>query len=95
MDAHGDGPLAATLEALPSDLTRISLSNGGSFPETRVIELIDGRKQVAAHGPRQMPVWGERYRLKHVLDEDPNVIERRARGRIEALVKYLISIQKK
>ena len=93
INAQGDGLMAKKLEVPPSDLTRISLLNGGVFPLDRVYEIIDGRKQVAAHGQRKMPVWGDRYRIRLSPDEDATIIERRARGRIEALIEYLISIQ--
>jgi hypothetical protein len=31
---------------------------GGHFDEANVMTVIDGRRVVAAHGPREMPVWG-------------------------------------
>jgi hypothetical protein len=32
------------------------------FPFVRVFEMIDGRLDVAMHGSREMPVWGDRYK---------------------------------
>lgn len=55
---RGDGPVAPTLTTRPTDLTRLAASNDGRFDEGRIIRIIDGRKLVAAHGPREMPVWG-------------------------------------
>lgn len=54
----GSGPLAASLVTPPSDLRKIAARNGGRFDESDVMAYIDGRKNVAAHGPREMPVWG-------------------------------------
>lgn len=54
----GDGPVAAGLRRLPSDLTGIAQRAGGSFDERRVMQVIDGRALVAEHGTRSMPVWG-------------------------------------
>ncbi len=54
----GDGPVAISLRQPPSDLTTIARRNGGSFDERRVMQVIDGRSLVAAHGTRSMPVWG-------------------------------------
>ncbi len=54
----GSGPLLASLVAPPSDLRKIAARNGGRFDESDVMAYIDGRKNVAAHGPRAMPVWG-------------------------------------
>jgi mono/diheme cytochrome c family protein len=57
----GDGPLAATLKRPPADLTRIADRNGGKFDEAALMSVIDGRRIVAEHGPREMPVWGARF----------------------------------
>ena len=37
---------------------RIAERSGGRFDEAAVMQVIDGRREVAAHGPREMPVWG-------------------------------------
>jgi mono/diheme cytochrome c family protein len=55
---RGDGPVAASLRRAPSDLTAIAQRRGGEFEESRVMMVIDGRRAVAEHGPRDMPVWG-------------------------------------
>ena len=54
----GDGPVAASLQRPPTDLTAIARGAGGRFDERRVMQVIDGRALVAEHGPRNMPVWG-------------------------------------
>jgi hypothetical protein len=46
------------LRTPPSDLSLLAHGNGGVFPEARVGECIDGVREVGAHGPRTMPVWG-------------------------------------
>jgi hypothetical protein len=92
IDGRGDGPLARTLKVSPADLTQIKRSNGGEFPSRRVAEIIDGRVIVATHGKRDMPVWGDRYRVS-VPGENPAMVERRVRTQIEALISYLKSIQ--
>lgn len=95
VDGHGDGRLARSLKTTPADLTRIAKSNGGEFPFTKVADFIDGRAIVAAHGQREMPVWGDRYRRAIEANEPPAAIERRARAQIAALVRYIESIQAK
>ena len=57
-EGRGDGPLAASLTRPPADLTQIAKRSGGRFDERAVMSVIDGRRQVAAHGTRDMPVWG-------------------------------------
>lgn len=54
----GDGSLAAELTKPPSDLTQIAKRAGGRYDESYVMSVIDGRRAVAAHGTRDMPVWG-------------------------------------
>jgi hypothetical protein len=92
IDGRGDGPLAKTLKTPPADLTRITRSNRGEFPSGRVAEIIDGRAIVAAHEKRDMPIWGERYRVS-IPGENPAIVERRVRAQIDALISYLKSIQ--
>ena len=94
-DGKGDGPKAATLAKQPADLTRIASANGGAFPRGKVAEMIDGRAQVAAHGPRDMPVWGERYRKPVDRGEAVRRIDQRARAQIDALVAYLETLQER
>jgi len=95
VDGHGDGRLAHALKTAPADLTQIAKSNGGEFPFTKVADIIDGRAIVAAHGQREMPVWGDRYRRAIDANEPSAAIEQRARAQIAALVRYIESIQAK
>jgi len=46
--------------AFAPDLTTLTAVNGGQFPRDQVIEIIDGRAGVRAHGS-PMPVWGDRH----------------------------------
>jgi mono/diheme cytochrome c family protein len=57
-EGRGDGPLAATLTKPPANLREIAKRNGGRFDHRAVMATIDGRRDVAAHGTRDMPVWG-------------------------------------
>lgn len=95
IDGRGDGPLAKRLKTRPSDLTQIAKSNGGKFPTSKISEFIDGRAAVAAHGARDMPVWGYRYRVFGSPDETRRDVERRARAQLQALVRYLETIQRR
>jgi len=81
----GDGPAAKALTKAPADLTRISARNGGQFPETKVKRYIEGLDEVAAHGSRDMPMWGELFRS---LERDTVPL------RVQALSDFLKSIQK-
>ena len=85
------------LKVTPPDLTLLSKKNGGVFPLERVYAVIDGRQEVKAHGPRDMPIWGRDYQIKageHYVDMnyDPEAF---VRGRIFALIDYLNRMQAK
>lgn len=58
VDAHGDGPMAATLILQPPDLTGLTARNDGVFPTTRVAMRVDGREPLVSHGS-PMPVYGD------------------------------------
>ena len=66
--------------------SRLAKRNGGVFPENAVNETIDGRKEVEAHGPRDMPVWGYRY----MRGDD---VARKTRQ--QALIDYLRRMQER
>jgi mono/diheme cytochrome c family protein len=59
VSGKGDGPVAASFQTRPADLTTIAKRAGGQFDEAGVMGVIDGQRAVAQHGPRDMPVWGE------------------------------------
>ena len=71
-DAKGNGPVSGQLKTPPSDLTLLARNNNGVFPTNAVYETIYGSKSVAAHGTREMPIWGERFNpiigLPHAVD---------------------------
>ena len=88
-DALGAGPVAKSLKTPPADLTRIAARRGG-FSADAVAAFVDGRENVAAHGPREMPVWGESL-AQAVSDKD--VREARIARAIQMVVQYVETIQ--
>ena len=69
LSGRGNGPMAAVLTLLPSDLTQLSRKNGGVFPRNRVIARIDGRDPMVAHGS-PMPVFGPFFEGKGIAIRD-------------------------
>jgi cytochrome c len=57
MDGKGHGPAAAALKMQPVDLTGLSRSNHGRFPDTHVAAVMQFGSEVQAHGSAEMPVW--------------------------------------
>ena len=85
LTGKGDGPLKDELKNRVPDLTVLARNNNGVFPFDQVVRAIDGRQQIKAHGPRDMPVWGNSFRLR---DAGPT-----ASSRIKALTEYLNRLQ--
>lgn len=65
LSGEGDGPLAESLWRSPTDLTTIANRSGRRFDEADVMAVIDGRRLIAEHGPREMPVWGAVFEEKY------------------------------
>lgn len=57
----GDGPAVQALAIAVPDLTMLAAGNGGSYPAQRVEKVITGEKETAAHGSRDMPMWGPAF----------------------------------
>src|SRR5689334_21881150 len=53
---QGDGPLARELTTPPGNLRTLAERYGNPLPEDQIGRFIDGRADVKAHGPRDMPV---------------------------------------
>ncbi len=90
-DAAGRGPVAAALKTPPANLTTIAQQNGGIFPRERITALVSSgtaSPAVKAHGPNEMPVWGPIFNGLDTSDT-------RTKMRIENVVAYLESLQKK
>lgn len=94
VDGTGNGPAASTLNVKPADLTQMAKRHGGVFLFWRTYEKISGRDEqvIPGHGTREMPIWGERFRLEPKASDEYNTS---VRGRILSLVHYLQSIQAK
>jgi mono/diheme cytochrome c family protein len=86
LDATGTGPAARALKSEVPDLTVLTRNNRGQFPTLRVRQMIMGDQVVAAHGSREMPIWGPIF---HQIEEDQDF----GSVRLANLVKYLESIQ--
>ena len=103
-DGKGNGPLSKQLKVAPADLTMLARKNNGVFPVDAVYETIYGIRRIIAHGPPDMPIWGDRYYARNTASgsmkpdryidpsSDPDGI---ARTRLLAVVDYLIRIQQK
>jgi mono/diheme cytochrome c family protein len=89
-DADGRGPVAEDLKESPPDLRYLGEHYGRPLPTATIARFIDGRQDVAAHGPRDMPVWGRRFYdawVAHRAGEED------LQAQINEIVAYLNAIQ--
>ncbi|MCX7346966.1 MAG: c-type cytochrome [Alphaproteobacteria bacterium] len=93
-EGKGDGPKSFGLSAPSPDLTKLSARNGGTFPRERLVEVIDGRADIALHGGREMPVWGTWFKMEAAenlggAEGDEDSIKRR----VDNLIAYIEELQ--
>ena len=86
-DGKGDGPAAPALKISATNLTTLSVKNGGTFPAAHVAAVIQGDAMTPAHGSKDMPVWGPIF---HSMGGHSQA---QVQLRIRNLTNYLESIQ--
>jgi mono/diheme cytochrome c family protein len=86
-EGKGGGPAVSALKTTPGDLTQIAKSNGGKFPEDRIMKVLKGELTVAAHGTQDMPIWGKVFSDMGSLTM--------GQMRIHALLQYVEGLQAK
>jgi mono/diheme cytochrome c family protein len=84
---EGDGPVATSMAIGVPSLRTLAMRNGGVFPEDAVAAYIDGREPRAAHGHRQMPIWGDVFVVTERGEEDV------VAARIKILVWFIAELQ--
>src|SRR5664279_774602 len=89
VDGKGDGPAAPALRVPTTNLTTLAMKNGGTFPAAHVAAVIQGDAMTAAHGSKDMPVWGPIFRAMGGHSQA------QVQLRIRNLTTYLESIQVK
>lgn len=89
IDGKGNGPAAPALKAPLPDLTRLAVKSGGKYPALRVSAILRGEEVLAAHGSKDMPIWG------NVFWSMSGGHETDVQQRIVNLNKYMESMQKK
>jgi mono/diheme cytochrome c family protein len=88
VNGGGGGPAASALKAKVPLLTTLARRNHGTFPTARVRSIIAGDGNHAAHGSREMPVWGPVF---HQIQNDQDL----GYVRLQNVTEFLISIQQK
>lgn len=88
-DGKGGGPAADALKVPATDLTMLAKKNNGKYPGFKVASVLKGDNQTAAHGSKEMPIWGDLFwNLSGGHDAE-------VQQRITNLNKYIESLQQK
>jgi mono/diheme cytochrome c family protein len=88
LTGNGDGPVAPALKVKVPQLATLARRNHGEFPSDSVRRIIAGDEITAAHGSREMPIWGPIFhRIEY--DQDLGYV------RLQNVTEYLKSIQQK
>jgi len=88
-DGKGGGPAASALKVPPTDLSLLAKNNGGKYPALKVSASIRGESSTAAHGTKDMPVWGSLFWSMSGGHESE------VQQRVANLNKYIESLQAK
>jgi hypothetical protein len=91
-EARGGGPMVTVLTVQPTDLTRLSANNGGTFPTFRVVRRIDGRDPLVAHGS-SMPVYGDFFEGNDTAIKTPAGQPVMTSQPVADLVTWLLTLQ--
>ena len=89
IDGKGNGPAAEALKVPPPDLTVLASKNGGKYPALKVAAIIRGEEVLAAHGSKDMPIWG------HLFWSISGGHVSEVHQRVANLNQYIESLQKK
>ena len=87
---RGDGAAAANLSRPVPDLTTLAVRHDGRYPRQYVIDVVSGDRALAAHGTREMPVWGRMF------DTKPGTVVAifRTERWLDAVASYVESLQR-
>lgn len=84
-DGKGGGPAASALKKAPANLTLLTQKNHGKIPVLMVRNMIQGDTATAAHGSRDMPMWGDIFRS---VSTGQSVVDIRIRALTDYIEKF-------
>jgi len=88
-DGRGQGPVASALKTPPPDLTLLTRTNRGKFPDAHVVAVLQNGTEIASHGTAEMPVWGPILGKMNQTNSQDRLL------RISNLSRYLETLQVK
>ncbi|MBZ5526671.1 MAG: cytochrome c [Acidobacteriia bacterium] len=91
LDGKGNGPAASALKTPPPDLSLLAKNNGGKYPASHVVAILNFGSSAPAHGSADMPVWGRLLSSLQTHRSTPAIVQLR----IKNLTDYIESLQAK
>jgi mono/diheme cytochrome c family protein len=91
VDGRGNGPMASSLVQRPTDLAALRKTNGGTFPSTHVVSVLQFGAKASAHGTAEMPVWGPLLSKMNQTYPQRDIVALR----VSNLTRYIESLQVK
>lgn len=91
VDGRGQGPVAAALKKQPANLALLAKNNGGKFPSTHIMSVLEFGADNPSHGTAEMPVWGPMLGKMDTTSAESNVRVLR----ISNLSQYVQTLQAK
>jgi mono/diheme cytochrome c family protein len=88
-DLKGNIPAPYPFTERSPDLTTLARRHGGTFPDDYIEDVLRHGVMIPAHGPPEMPNWGEDFRA------DERLNEAQVTQRITNLKNYIKSLQAK
>ncbi len=89
VDGRGHGPVAPALKTPPTDLTVLSRTHGGKFPDAHVVTVLEKGAEIGPRPSTLMPVWGPILGKMDQTEPQDRLL------RICNLSRYLDTIQSK
>lgn len=91
LDGKGGGPAASALKTPPPDLTLLAKTNGGKYPASHVVAVLQFGTSAPAHGTVDMPIWGRLLSSLQARRSGQAIVQLR----IKNLANYIESLQAK
>ncbi len=95
LEGKGNGPIVDLMKKPPPDLSLLARSNKGILPIEKIYNTIAGDVP-QAHGGRDMPVWGNIYKIEaaNYYMDVPYDAEAYVRAKILYLTEYISRLQR-
>jgi mono/diheme cytochrome c family protein len=87
VDGRGHGPVASSLKVSPADLSTLTATNHGKFPDVHLLSVLRFGVETPSHGTIEMPVWGP------IISNVNHSSSMERDQRTSNLIRYLYALQ--